>query len=366
MAPPPPPPSAPSLVGLLAAAALLASAAAAAAATATADAADASSPSSPRLVTIWGVLKSDPPRQRTAVGALNLTSGAIAWSAPFEIPLQLDFRAAAFAPSAAAAGGAPAYIVATGAPGFEAQYGMQVVLLNGSVAHALRTEPLWDWPTVAFDARTGLAVGFGFRGDALVPSIATLDPADGSVFVVDSGADLAFVDGFMASECALLPALGANGSFVFVADGGPQAPEESTQLVVVDLARGKVTARALVDNLIQAVCAWASPEDGTPLVLAVLYVAYGPRLAVLVSVDPTATEWAPTVLYTFRKGLSPTLSGTGIIGSTLVVVAQDEATDGFELVVFDDLARPGPLSPRSLPLDLSFVPEGVAGIAGIA
>ena len=43
----------------------------------------------PRLVALWGLLRADPPHQRTAVGVLNLTTGAIAWSAPFEIPNSL-------------------------------------------------------------------------------------------------------------------------------------------------------------------------------------------------------------------------------------------------------------------------------------
>ena len=46
----------------------------------------------PRLVALWGLLRADPPHQRTAVGVLNLTTGAIAWSAPFEIPNSLSSR----------------------------------------------------------------------------------------------------------------------------------------------------------------------------------------------------------------------------------------------------------------------------------
>ena len=321
----------------------------------------------PRLVTMLGVHGFNASGQLTTVGTVDLAKATIAWSPLFIVADQSALSSFTAAFALAADGTTPTYVIPTGSEFEAGKYGyLTVSATTGETLHRVTASDAWDVPffeAVRGSASTLVALG---EGGTHPLSALSVDSVTGAVRVIDTGDDLEFISAFPPGVSTFVSAAGANGTLVFI--DAAISRNNSNTIVAFDVATGRVVANTSVyAGLIQSVAGYTQP-DGTPGLVALLLPNDRTAPASIVLLDALAPAWAPRTLFEFAVGTTPMMATAGIVGTTLIAIAQDASSNLLVVADLEVLPPPGTMLKVSVrPVDITSVTAyGVGSIGGVA
>ena len=362
----------------------------------------------PSLLTIFGVHGFAASKQLVTCGTIAAATGALDWGALFATPSMFDSNVASFA---ADVGGAPAYLIPTGAPEGGGPYELITARLNGSVVRTVTVAdadrynlPFAEHLQLAAEPGALVALGEGFEHNL---SVLAIDAETGKVEVLDAGDDLGFIMGFPPGVSGRInpgtPKGGAGGLFLFVAvvfgedEGAAAAVAGETGaaarrgggvklsargaaaaearrasgaspavqlnvLTVFDVAARRVVSMQNFSGLIQSVAGW----DSAGLVVATLIPSNSSERGSVVTLDPLAADFRPLqTLFTFPAGTHPFMADSVVVGDTFVAVAQEDSPSFMNKLLVGDLAE-SPFRPKLLDFPFNdYAPWGAGSLGGL-